>query len=154
MNYIFNLNLYTSLILFEVYVSFWKCRVNICGGFWGLNVLSPLKTFPSAEFLITWDVLSYFCMVYCWLQGEQAWKQTHIYMIDNWQGSSKLIIFSYIYEGVCVYECIHILSLEVLQICLTEEMKDVYSVYNIKMNWLFGRGWLVFLICLKLNFFK
>lgn len=49
--------------------------------------------------------------------------------------------------------CIHFLPLEILQICFLEEMKDVYSVYNVKMNLLFGRGWLKFLICLKLNFF-
>lgn len=36
---------------------------------------------------------------------------------------------------------------------LIEEMKDVHSVWNIKMD-SFGRGWLIFLICLKLNFFK
>jgi len=54
--------------------------------------------------------------------------------------------------GVYIY--IHVLFLEILQTCLIEEMKDVYSVYHVKMNRLFGRGWLVFLICLKLNFFK
>lgn len=69
-------------------------------------------------------------------------------------GTSKYIIVSYIYEPGGIYICIHILSLEILQTCLIEEMKDVYSVYNVKMNWWFGRGWLVFLICLKLNFFK
>ena len=53
-----------------------------------------------------------------------------------------------------LYVCIHILSLEVLQMHLIEETKDVHSVCNVKMKWVFGKGRLIFLICLKSDFYK
>lgn len=37
---------------------------------------------------------------------------------------------------------------------LIEEMKDVHSVCNVKMTWLFGKGRLIFPICLRSDFFK